>query len=53
MKKALNKVFKNISKVKDTSIAFCSSVAASLTTRNDLPFNWEDVERIVNATKSH
>ena len=53
MKKALNKAFKKISKVKDTTIAFCSSVAASVTARNDLPFNWEDIDRIVNATKSH
>ena len=40
-------------KAKDLSVSLFSSVAASLSAKNDLPFNWEDVDRIVNATKSH
>ena len=40
-------------KVKNLSVSLFSSAAASLTKRNDLPFNWEDIDRIVNATKSH
>ena len=40
-------------KAKDLSVSLFSSVAASLTVKNDLPFNWEDIDRIVNATKSH
>ncbi len=40
-------------KAKDLSVSLFSSLAASLSTKNDLPFNWEDIDRIVNATKSH
>ncbi len=40
-------------KEKNLSVSLFSSAAASLTSRNDLPFNWEDIDRIVNATKSH
>ena len=53
MRKDLGFDFKKISKAKEKSIAFFSSVTASLSSLNDIPFNWEGIDRIVNATKSH
>ncbi len=39
-------------KTKEASIAFCGSIAASLSSLNDIPFKWENIDRIVNATIS-
>ena len=44
---------KAMMKTKEASIAFCGSIAASLSSLNDIPFNWENIDRIVNATRSH
>tara|TARA_Y100001968_G_C19356776_1_gene717612 strand:- start:471 stop:1385 length:915 start_codon:yes stop_codon:yes gene_type:complete len=52
-KQAIDITFKKILKAKETSIAICGSIAASLSSLNDIPFNWEDIDRIVNATRSH
>lgn len=52
-KKISNEVFKNISKAKEKSFAFYGSVAAYLTSLNNKDFSWQEIDRIVNATKSH
>ncbi len=54
MKKNLfNSAFENLQKAKNNSFKFTGSFIASISSLNDIKFNWDDVERIVNATKSH
>ena len=38
-KQAIDITFKKILKAKETSIAICGSIAASLSSLNDIPFN--------------
>tara|TARA_B100000965_G_C19575076_1_gene750968 strand:- start:1106 stop:1969 length:864 start_codon:yes stop_codon:yes gene_type:complete len=52
-KEVIDFTVKTMMKAKDTSIALYGSIAASLSSLNDIPFNWEDIDRIVNATRSH
>ena len=52
-KKISSEVLKSISKAKEKSFAFYGSVAAYLTSLNNKDFSWQEIDRIVNATKSH
>ena len=52
-KKFFDKTFKKFLQIKKTPISIWSSALASLSSLNDINFDWENINRIVNATKSH
>ena len=52
-KKFIDETFKKFLQIKETPISIWSSALASLSSINDIHFDWENINRIVNATKSH
>ena len=52
-KKVFAKTFKKFLKIKEIPISIWSSAVASLSSINNIDFDWENINRIVNATKSH
>ena len=52
-KKVFAKTFKKFLKIKEIPISIWSSAVASLSSINNTDFDWENINRIVNATKSH